>query len=156
MLPQKPKKPFWNCGRKPSNIMAWQPSGTYPADQVRGKTDIAHIRAITDRLGLTEKLLVKVGELSGGQQQRVGIGRALYRGGRILMADEPVSSLDSIQAREIIKLIIDVGQTIISSLHVVELSLEFFDRIIGLRDLHILFDLSALEVKTSHLAKLYR
>lgn len=113
------------------------------------------ISKVTDELAITDKLWAKVGELSGGQQQRVGIGRALFRGGEILMADEPISSLDMTQGKEIIKLITDMGHTVISALHFVDLSLEFFDRIIGLRHQRVLFDLPASQVSQPRLDLLY-
>lgn len=119
---------------------------------LRERDEIANI---ADTLGLSEKIRTKVGELSGGQQQRVGIGRALYRGGSILMADEPVSSLDIVQGREIIQLITGIGQTVISSLHFVEFSFEFFDRIIGLANQQIVFDLPAHRVSQKHLKTLF-
>jgi phosphonate transport system ATP-binding protein len=113
------------------------------------------ISRIAGKLGLEDKLWSRVGELSGGQQQRVGIGRALYRGGDILMADEPVSSLDVVQGREIIQLITTLGHTVVSALHFVELSREFFDRVIGLSKNRILFDLPAAHVTDNHLSELY-
>lgn len=119
------------------------------------RREITEISEIAGTLGLGDKLWTKIGELSGGQQQRVGIGRALYRGGTILMADEPVSSLDLVQGREIVRLITDIGQTVISAMHYVELSLEFFDRIIGLHDQHIFFDLPTHQVSPKHLEQLY-
>lgn len=113
------------------------------------------IDEIARSLGLAEKTWIKVGELSGGQQQRVGIGRALYRGGSIMMADEPISSLDMVQGREILKLITEIDRTVITSMHAVELSLELFDRIIGLSNKQIAFDLPANEVSQAHLDALY-
>jgi phosphonate transport system ATP-binding protein len=116
---------------------------------------IEEIRPIARKLGLEDKLFTKIGELSGGQQQRVGIGRALYRGGNILMADEPVSSLDVVQSEELMALITRTEKTVISSLHSINLSLQFFDRIIGLRDRAILFDLPVADVTDSAFAELY-
>ena len=113
------------------------------------------IKKIAGQLGLEDKLWNRVGELSGGQQQRVGIGRALYRGGDILMADEPVSSLDAVQGRDIVQLITTLGHTVVSALHYVELSREFFDRVIGLGKNTILFDLPAARVTDIHLTELY-
>jgi phosphonate transport system ATP-binding protein len=119
------------------------------------KRHIEEITPIVKKLGLEDKLFVKVGELSGGQQQRVGIGRALYRGGAVLMADEPVSSLDVIQGEEVMELITNSGKTVISSLHSLDLSTKFFDRVIGLRHERILFDLPAQHVSRSKLSELY-
>lgn len=115
----------------------------------------AEIEPIAAHLGLADKLFTRVGELSGGQQQRVGIGRALYRGGQVVMADEPVSSLDVVQREEIMQLIVEAGSTVISSLHSVSLSQRFFDRVIGLKDSQILFDLPADSVSNAQLAELY-
>ena len=116
---------------------------------------VDEITPIARHLGLEDKLFVKTGELSGGQQQRTGIGRALYRGGSILMADEPVSSLDSVQSRNIMELITDTRKTVISSMHSIDLCRQFFDRIIGLKDKAISFDLSVEDVSTDLLARLY-
>lgn len=113
------------------------------------------IEPIVAQLGLNDKLWTRVGELSGGQQQRVGIGRALYRGGEILMADEPVSSLDRVQGEEIMELLTGVGKTVVSSLHYVELSRQYFDRVIGLGNRRIMFDLPADAVTDRNLAELY-
>ncbi len=116
---------------------------------------VDEIKPIAEKLGLQDNLFSKTGELSGGQQQRVGIGRALYCGGSILMADEPVSSLDLVQGKEIMKLIAGAGKTVISTLHSVDLSRLFFDRIIGLRDKTIFFDLPADRISGELLAELY-
>jgi phosphonate transport system ATP-binding protein len=116
---------------------------------------VDEILPIAADLGLKEKLFTKVGELSGGQQQRVGIGRALYQGGEILFADEPVSSLDMVQSEEIISMITRSKKTIISSMHSIDFSLHFFDRIIGLRNQGIFFDLPSSDVSERILADLY-
>ena len=116
---------------------------------------VAEITPIAEKLGLQDKLFSKTGELSGGQQQRVGIGRALYCGGSILMADEPVSSLDLVQGKELMELIASAGKTVISTLHSVDLSRLFFDRIIGIRDKTIFFDLPTNRISGELLAKLY-
>lgn len=117
---------------------------------------VDEITPIAEKLGLRDKLFSKTGELSGGQQQRVGIGRALYCGGSILMADEPVSSLDLVQGKELMELIANAGKTVISTLHSVDLSRLFFDRIIGLREKTIFFDLPTDRISGELLAELYR
>lgn len=116
---------------------------------------IDEIMPIAKQLGLEDKLFIRTGELSGGQQQRVGIGRALYRGGSILMADEPVSSLDIVQREEIMECIVKAGKTVVSSLHSINLSQRFFERIIGLKDKAILFDLPVDLVSDNHIHELY-
>jgi len=116
---------------------------------------VEEILPIATELGLKDKLFKRVGELSGGQQQRVGIGRALYQGGNILYADEPVSSLDMVQSEEILSMITKGAKTIISSMHSIEFSLQFFDRIIGLRDQSIFFDLPSSDVSNRLLTELY-
>ena len=116
---------------------------------------LREIEPIAERLGISDKLYTRVGELSGGQQQRVGIGRAIYQDGAILLADEPVSSLDRIQQEEIMKLLVDAGQTIVAALHSIRLSKMFFNRVIGIKNRSILFDLPGKAISNSLLAELY-
>ncbi|MDH3601681.1 MAG: ATP-binding cassette domain-containing protein, partial [Candidatus Tectomicrobia bacterium] len=97
---------------------------------------------VLQALGLEDKTFEKVGALSGGQQQRVAVGRALYRGESILLADEPVSSVDPHQADAVMELIMQT-ETVIMSLHAVDVALKFAERIIGLREGQLHFDLSA-------------
>ncbi|WP_419175917.1 phosphonate ABC transporter ATP-binding protein [Desulfosediminicola sp.] len=113
------------------------------------------IEPIACQLGLADKLFARVGELSGGQQQRVGIGRALYRNCPILMADEPVSSLDELQREEIMAAIVDSGKTVITTLHSVELAKRYFQRVIGIKDRSILFDMTVSQLTDRQLAELY-
>ena len=117
---------------------------------------IAEITPIAKQLGIEKLLFATTGELSGGQQQRVGIARALYRGRKVILADEPVSSLDAVQSKEVLDLVLNAGDTVIASLHSVPLSLQYFERIIGLKDGQIFFDLPAQDVQESQLAALYR
>jgi len=122
---------------------------------VPNKKRVSEIFPIAEQLGLTTKLHSKVGQLSGGQQQRVGVGRALYRGGSILMADEPVSSLDAVQGEEIMGMITSTRKTVISAMHSIDLSIKYFQRIIGLKDGRILFDLPSVQVSNKLLTDLY-
>lgn len=116
---------------------------------------VREIEPIVRKLGLEDTLFVKTGQLSGGQQQRVGVGRALYRGGAILMADEPVSSLDAVQGEEVMALLTRTGKTVISTLHSIDLTQRFFNRIIGLRNKTICFDLSVERLTGDMLDALY-
>ena len=113
----------------------------YPREQVRQE-----IFPVLDSLGIKEKSFVRVGELSGGEMQRVAVARAIYRQESILLADEPVSSIDPHQAGAVLELINQVAETVVMSLHAVELALKYAERIIGLHNGEIQFDLSAEEV----------
>ena len=119
------------------------------------KIRLDQVEQISSSLGLREKMHTRVGELSGGQQQRVGIGRAFYRGGSVLMADEPVSSLDRVQREQIMSIITRTDKTVVSTLHAIDLSRQFFNRIVGLKDQQILFDLPVQQVSDDLLEALY-
>jgi len=113
------------------------------------------ILPIMEKLGISEKIFEKVGKLSGGQQQRVAVGRAMYLGGEIVLADEPVSSVDVHQGEAILKLIMETDKTVIASLHSRDFALRFASRVIGIREGKIIFDLQAEEVSSSLLKELY-
>ncbi len=117
---------------------------------------LEEIMQILKQLGLEDKVRTRVGELSGGQQQRVAVGRAIYRGSEILLADEPVASLDIHQGEAIVKLIMATDKTVITSLHSVDFALRFAERIIGLRAGRIHFDLPKAAVTGEKLKELYR
>jgi len=116
----------------------------------------AEIVPLLDELGMAPFAFKRVGELSGGQQQRTAIARAMYRASHAMLADEPVSSVDPHQAGMVLELIVKSQQTVILSLHAVDLALQNAQRIIGLRLGSIVFDLPAAQVSPSHLAQLYQ
>ena len=93
---------------------------------------------------LEEKADAYPSQLSGGQKQRVAIARALMRHPKILLADEPAASLDPVTGHQILELLKEIqkteGVTILMNSHNLELSLEFSDRIIGLKDGSVAFD----------------
>ncbi len=101
-------------------------------------------RAAIERVGLAAKGDDRVSTLSGGQRQRVGIARALAHDPAVLLADEPVSSLDPVTGREILDLLREInrdrGTTVLCNLHDVGLATRVADRILGLRDGAIAFD----------------
>ena len=109
-----------------------------------GKERIAEADAVLDRVGLADKLDEPVKNLSGGQKQRVAIARALMRHPAILLADEPVASLDPVTGRKILELLRDIQRdqhlTILMNSHNLELSREFSQRLIGLNQGLIVFD----------------
>lgn len=97
-----------------------------------------------ERVGIGELALKPCAELSGGQQQRVAIARALAQRPQILLADEPVSSLDPANAVRVIELLRDINRadsvTVLISLHQLDLALKYSDRIIGFRDASLVYD----------------
>jgi len=111
------------------------------------------------QVGIPEKLYARTDELSGGQQQRVAIARVLLQDPDIILADEPVSSVDPTLAAGIVHLLTDIsratGKTLVVNLHSVDLALASFPRIIGLRDGRVLFDLAPQAVRDETLAALY-
>jgi phosphonate transport system ATP-binding protein len=111
------------------------------------------------QVGIPEKLYDRIETLSGGQQQRVAIARALVQNPEVILADEPVSSVDPALASGIVRLLIDLSEarrkTLIMNLHGVDLALAHFRRVIGLRDGRISFDLPAADVTDEHLTFLY-
>lgn len=108
-----------------------------------GRADKLQALAVIERVGLLDKALVRADTLSGGQQQRVGIARALIQQPRLLLADEPVASLDPATADSVLRLLHDICKndqlTAIVSLHQVELARRYADRIVGLSEGRVVF-----------------
>ena len=104
----------------------------------------AHRGNFTNNLDLSDKALQRVGTLSGGQQQRVAIARAMMQNPSILLADEPISSLDPKNSKvvmdDIKKINKQDGIMVICNLHSLEIAKEYCDRLIGLSDGKIVFD----------------
>ncbi|HEY8579677.1 MAG TPA: phosphonate ABC transporter ATP-binding protein [Beijerinckiaceae bacterium] len=115
--------------------------------------------AALERVGLLDFALRRADELSGGQQQRVGIARALVQRPDILLADEPVASLDPASAEGVLRLLRRVcredGLTAVVSLHQVELARAFGDRVIALAHGEIVFDGAPEGLADATLAGIY-
>lgn len=98
-----------------------------------------------DRVGLADRAFQRAGTLSGGQQQRVCVARALMQQPEVLLADEPVASLDPESADQVMQLIAAISReddlTVLCSLHQVDLALAFGDRVVGLRAGRTVLDL---------------
>jgi len=109
-------------------------------------------------VGLLEKSYSRVDELSGGQRQRIGIARAIIKKPILLLADEPVASLDPKAALSTMKLLKKINKdfniTILCNLHQTNLAMEFSDRVIGLSDGLIVFDQEAKYLE-KNINKLY-
>lgn len=121
--------------------------------------DMDGARAALQRVHLADKLFVRCDQLSGGQLQRVAIARVLYQEAQLILADEPVSALDPTLARETVQLLVQEAKarnaTLVASLHAVDLALNCFERLVGIRDGRIAFDLPAAAVTDQHLRALY-
>jgi phosphonate transport system ATP-binding protein len=115
-------------------------------------------RALT-HVGIAEKIYTRTDALSGGQQQRVAIARVLVQDPGIILADEPVSSVDPSLATSIVTLLRDLSgesrKTLVMNLHSVDLALAHFPRIVGVRDGRVLFDLAPDKVSADLLSTLY-
>lgn len=113
-----------------------------------------------ERVGLLHKALERVDNLSGGEQQRVGIARALVQKPEIILADEPVASLDPVTAQKVTSLLYTICKedriSAIVSLHQVHLAKDYADRIVGLANGRVIFDQSPKELTSSVLDEIYR
>ncbi len=111
------------------------------------------------QVGIPEKLYARTDGLSGGQQQRVAIARVLVQNPDSILADEPVSSVDPSLATTIVALLRDLSaesrKTLIMNLHSVDLALQYFPRIVGIREGRVLFDEAPSKVSTDLLSTLY-
>ena len=112
-----------------------------------------------ERVGLADRLHERASRLSGGEQQRVAIARLLVQDPRIIIADEPVASLDPTRAKDLLRLLAQIAResekTLIASIHSVELARQFFDRLIGLRNGMLEFDLPVDAVTSAMFTELY-
>jgi len=110
-------------------------------------------------VGLGEQAFQRASTLSGGQQQRAAIARVLVQGTRLLLADEPVASLDPESTRRVMSLLDTLcrerGLTLLVSLHHVELARRYCERVIALRDGRLIFDGSSAALTPEFLRDLY-
>ncbi len=113
-----------------------------------------------ETVGLLDKAYNRVDELSGGQRQRVGIARAIIKKPLLLLADEPVASLDPKASDLIMSLLKKINKefniTIVCNLHQVELATQYSDRIIGLLDGVIKFNESTKNINKSSINQIYK
>lgn len=122
--------------------------------------DMGIAQEALSRVALTDKAWNRADKLSGGQQQRVGIARALAQRPKVILADEPVASLDPVSSEEIMTLLRDIcdrdGITVVVNLHQVELARRFADRIIGMNSGRIVFDGSPEHMTQTVLRTIYQ
>ena len=119
------------------------------------KKEVADIRPILSEISLESELFQPVEKLSGGQKQRTAIARAFFRGGEIMLGDEPVSAIDEKQSAKVLEAIHSRFPTVLLALHNVDLARTYCDRIIGLKGNKIVIDAPAKNVDRSEIESLY-
>lgn len=122
-------------------------------------SDVHKAIEILDRLGIAEHAPKRAEALSGGQQQRVAIARALMQDPKIILADEPIASLDPMNAQIVMESLRQIheedGRMVIANLHTLDTARRYCDRIIGMRDGRIVFDGTAEQLTTSMAREIY-
>lgn len=123
------------------------------------KEDYERTKQALESVGLLDKLHSRSDELSGGQQQRVSIARTLVQQADIILADEPVASLDPITSQKILqdlrKINQEMGKTVIVNIHSVETAKAFSDRILAFKSGKVVFDGTPKQLDETELARIY-
>ena len=132
---------------------AWSLLNRFPRE------DVEKAMQQLSRVGIAEKAHQRADELSGGQQQRVGIARALMQDPEIILADEPVASLDPVLAHSIMHHLEQINQedgvTILCSLHFLDLVHRYADRAIALNEGRVVFDGPPGEIDDQRFKEIY-
>ena len=115
--------------------------------------------AALERLGIEQTALQPAGTLSGGQQQRVAIARALMQQPKVLLADEPIASLDPMNAKIVMDALRDInereGITVITNLHTLDTARAYCQRIIGMAGGRVVFDGTPADLTTEAVNRIY-
>jgi phosphonate transport system ATP-binding protein len=120
--------------------------------------DYEDARANLQRVGLAEKESQRADTLSGGQQQRVGIARALMQKPDLILADEPVASLDPATAHSVLNHLEQMnkdGMTVLCNLHFLSLARRYAHRVVGLKDGELVFDGNPDEIDEARFREIY-
>lgn len=125
----------------------------YPTEDIHAAIDIL------DRLGIADHAAKRVEALSGGQQQRVAIARALMQDPKVILADEPIASLDPMNAQIVMDTLRRIhdedSRMIVCNLHTLDTARRYCDRVIGMRDGAVVFDGAPDELTTSVARQIY-
>jgi phosphonate transport system ATP-binding protein len=123
------------------------------------RADILRAISILERLGIAEQAPKRAETLSGGQQQRVAIARALMQDPKIILADEPIASLDPMNAQIVMdtlkRINVEDGRMVIANLHTLDTARRYCDRVIGMRDGRIVFDGTPAQLSTGVARDIY-
>jgi phosphonate transport system ATP-binding protein len=115
--------------------------------------------AALERLGIEQTALQMAGTLSGGQQQRVAIARALMQAPKMLLADEPIASLDPLNAKIVMDALRDInereGITVITNLHTLDTARSYCERIVGMAGGRVVFDGKPSELTADAVNEIY-
>lgn len=145
-----------------TNVLAGRLGYTNPAMALVNRfsrSDVDNALSQLDRVALREKARSRADELSGGQQQRVGIARALMQDPEMILADEPVASLDPVLAHSIMRYLelinSEDGVTVMCSLHFLDLVHKYSDRAIALNEGKLVFDGMPSEIDDDRFKAIY-
>jgi phosphonate transport system ATP-binding protein len=112
-----------------------------------------------NKVGIADKAHERTSRLSGGEQQRVAVARLLVQNPSIILADEPVASVDPARAEDLLRLISDVvrdtDKTLVASLHTPDMVRKYFSRVVGVRNGDLQFDVPVGEMTEGMLERLY-
>ncbi|MDF1509783.1 phosphonate ABC transporter ATP-binding protein [Robertmurraya sp. DFI.2.37] len=137
----------------PDNPLWRKITGLYTQEQKRKALEAL------DKVGILDKAYVRVDQLSGGQQQRVALARTLAQNPDIILADEPIASLDPVTSKLVMDDFKRINQelniSVIMNIHHVEVALEYADRIIGIRKGEVVFDGESAKVTDEILQEIY-
>ncbi len=121
--------------------------------------DLVEVRNVLAEFDLADKLFERVDRLSGGERQRVGLARLAWSLADLWLVDEPLAALDPVRARQAMQVMTRLASereiTLIASFHQVDLALEFFPRVIGLREGHIFFDAAPKDIRQEDVTALF-
>jgi phosphonate transport system ATP-binding protein len=145
-----------------TNVLAGRLGYTNPAMSILNRfqqSDIDMALKQMERVGITDQAYKRADELSGGQQQRVGIARALMQNPEMILADEPVASLDPVLAHSIMahleKINQEDGVMVLCSLHFLDLVHKYADRAIALNEGKLMFDGHPKEIDDAKFKEIY-
>jgi phosphonate transport system ATP-binding protein len=151
-----------NRSKVTTNVLSGRLGYTNPAYSLINrfaKDDHARAQAQLERVGLTDRDNHRADALSGGQQQRVGIARAMIQEPEMILADEPVASLDPVLAHSIMQYLEQINQedgvTILCSLHFLDLVEKYSQRVIALNEGRLVFEGTAEELDDERFKDIY-